>query len=540
MNIKKNVIKNSCILFFLAYLIPFVYSYFSTDYFIYTNSWDEPTYLSYQGALSTLKTPGYFMSSWVILLLHHIGVSGAYQNLIFDFLIPISIFVLLISSLNLLGLNSASSRAYAIIIVFGSVLFNKANPFIKLISQKDFGFLVSTQQDFGFWISAMESYPSLLRTPNPQFSYLLLISFLYLYLIFRRRFLLLIPIPFLYWSVAIPYAFFVIAFLVYSIFQPRKYYWLIVINFFIMLSLGTLLSALAKILTLLSQSFSSSRLFAPFDIFLISPILVFSAAAYLSVILFYKAKSKIFPLSIQHIYISSLFCLLLMTNLQVFTKIRLDPKGLQDSSGTFIASCLLVLTIHLFSKQLANGKEFSGIILRLRRLFLLIIFVLLLSSQGFSFQNMQYKIFIGPRINKESISVIKDNSLNAIVPHIDAASRMTLLAPKLLAPPFSYQYNFPEINRLCSLNKSLMNNAQNYLKDEGEKGMLSPDFIQSAEESYSFYIQQERISEAAGYKDYDVVCSKTGHLRRDFYTLSLKKDEIWAFFPNWLYLKEML
>jgi len=250
---RKTVIDNSFILFFLAYLTPIFYSYFSTDYFLYENSWDEPTYLSFQGALGALKFPGYFASSWIVTLLHEIGVSGVYQNLLFDIFIPASVFLLLISSLKLLGLSTSVSRAYALMVVFGSVLFNLANPFLMLIAQQDLGFLVSSQQHFGFWISAMEPYPSFLRTPNPQFSYFLLTGCLYLFLRLKRRFLLLLPIPFLYWSVAISYTFFTLIFFILSVFRPRKYYWLIAINFFMVFSLGGGVFILVRIVKLLTD-----------------------------------------------------------------------------------------------------------------------------------------------------------------------------------------------------------------------------------------------------------------------------------------------
>jgi len=84
-----------------------------------------------------------------------------------------------------------------------------------------------------------------------------------------------------------------------------------------------------------------------------------------------------------------------------------------------------------------------------------------------------------------------------------------------------------------------MSNASDYVKAQSRKAMVPENFVRSVEEAYAYYIQQEKISDVAGYRDNDLVCSKTSHLRQDFYTFRLKEDEIWAFFPNWSYLREL-
>ena len=517
----------SYLLFVSAYLAPILYTYFATEYFIYENGWDESYYLSYQGAVSLLKTPGYFLSAWIVFLLHRMGFSGAYQNLLFDLLTPALIFLLACMSLQEFKVKPPRSRAYSIIIVFGCVLFNVANPIFKWIALRSISF-----EDSSFIVAALEHYPSLLRTPNPQVSYILIACIIYLFSKYRKIFILLLPLPLLYWSVAIPYAFLTTVFWGFSRFNPSKYYQLVLINLFSLFFWGVSLSLMLRVTLSAKPALAESRLSASFDSLLVSPLLIWSILAYLLAWASLKLKGSQMSFFTHFAYLSFVSSLFFITNLQIFTRTILDPKGLQDSSGTFIASFVLILTIHVLSQQLSFLKE-----ILLRRILLLAILLLLLSSQNFSFKTMQYTIYLGYRMDDEDINRVKHNSLAAIIPYLEDASKITLLAPEILAPPFAYHYGFPAFNSLCSLNQEWMSDAYDYVQDLTKQSQLPDYFVDSVEERYDFYLNEKEVFEIVGYQDNYLVCSRETHLGQDFDLVEFTEDSPWALFPNWSILK---
>ena len=76
-----------------TYIIPLIYTWLNMDFFTYVNAWDEETYLTYQGAIGSLKSPGYTLGAALTLLFQYLGLSGSVQNLLFDLiLIPLMVF----------------------------------------------------------------------------------------------------------------------------------------------------------------------------------------------------------------------------------------------------------------------------------------------------------------------------------------------------------------------------------------------------------------------------------------------------------------
>jgi hypothetical protein len=100
------------------------------DVFVFANGWDEVFYLSRQGILAVKNTPGFF-PLYLNLLLHHLGLSGAVQNLIFDTILPRATAWLAYLTLRLRNVDPVRAVAYATPICFGSVLFNANNPLIS-------------------------------------------------------------------------------------------------------------------------------------------------------------------------------------------------------------------------------------------------------------------------------------------------------------------------------------------------------------------------------------------------------------------------
>jgi hypothetical protein len=64
-------------------------------YLFYSNAFDEATYLSYDGAMSSRSLT--HMAEYLVVTLHRMGVSGGYLNLVFDLVCPAVTVVLLLT-----------------------------------------------------------------------------------------------------------------------------------------------------------------------------------------------------------------------------------------------------------------------------------------------------------------------------------------------------------------------------------------------------------------------------------------------------------
>ncbi len=199
---------------FLTYLIPQWYSFFSSKVFVFTNGWDEEYYLSWQG-VEGIKNSISYLSLHLSWLMHRLGVSGAVQNLFLDTLLPPATAFLAWLSIRKYGTPGAVAAGYAVLICFGSVLFNANNPFISSL-------LGETRTSTIVFMMGWEVYPSILRTPNPEISFFLISLAIYGYVRFERWWLLLLPFPLLYYYSAVSYAFVLLTSFIYVQLRSRS------------------------------------------------------------------------------------------------------------------------------------------------------------------------------------------------------------------------------------------------------------------------------------------------------------------------------
>src|SRR5260221_8644064 len=186
-------------LVFLTYLVPQWYSFATSKVFVFANAWDEETYLSWQGGEGIKNTPGYY-SLYLFGFMQKLGISGAVQNLICDTVLPPTTAYMVYLSIRRLNLPAATALALAVLICFGSVLFNAANPLISLQ-------LGDTRSATVWFMSPWEVYPSILRTPNPEVPFFLISIAVYAYMRLGKWWLLFLPLPVLYYYTAVAYTF---------------------------------------------------------------------------------------------------------------------------------------------------------------------------------------------------------------------------------------------------------------------------------------------------------------------------------------------
>lgn len=182
-----------------------IYQFSTGDgYLFYTNAFDEETWLQYDFSRASQSPTR--VAQYVVTLLHEIGFSGGWINLIFDVL-SVSAFLLFSSrSFELAGFDRKTANQHAFLLTFLPLLFGGLNPFVRQIF--DWNLSYGTI----YWFTVPEaSFLPLVRSPEPQFSLMLLSLFTYLSLKKKTFFLMYCCLPFLYPFVAVPAAFVVIS-----------------------------------------------------------------------------------------------------------------------------------------------------------------------------------------------------------------------------------------------------------------------------------------------------------------------------------------
>jgi hypothetical protein len=169
-------------------------------YLFYSGAYDEPTYLSYEGALATRSFT--HLGENLVVLLHNVGLSGGYINLLFDLALPAATMVLLRAIVTAIGFSRAEAIAYPLVVVAAPVLMGYSNPYY--VSAYDTLYHSSGLK----WITLPQAYyPPFFRSPEPQLSLLIAVTAAYAALRRRSYLPLFLVAPLLYPFVGIPVGF---------------------------------------------------------------------------------------------------------------------------------------------------------------------------------------------------------------------------------------------------------------------------------------------------------------------------------------------
>lgn len=430
-----------------AYLLPEWGALFSSNHYAYVNGWDEETYLSWQGVLGAMMEPGGYSVLSANWLLHEFGMAPSYQNLLYDSTLPPATLFLIWKTFRLRGADREAALGYALLICFSSVFFNYANPLIpKILGPYDGSALL---------MAGWELYPSILRTPNPQVSYFLLSLAVFLYFRFRSKWWLLAPVPLLYFYVAVPYLIVVVTITFYNILSPRCHNRFscgaISVSASFVLA-GIAMSALAGFLGYYDPShphrlnsfvFSETRT-PQFPLGLIILLLL----ALIS-LLFKWLK----PVSESFLPVALMFGAAIATvNMHLVSGFMLSQKNYYDYGLSITFGLALAFLIDAYRSDRIR-------ILLLRGLVLLMALMVLASQRPF---------FRASTINGHALDQLPDavwaDPLHAIIPNLATSSFVAYVAPKTLAPPFSYHYYFYFIEKQCSKNEQFLENALAFAK----------------------------------------------------------------------------
>ncbi len=191
--------------FFIAIIIlpnlfPVYQLFLTKGYLFYQNAYDEYSYLSYEAASFEMGFSR--ISRYLVKWLHELGISPGYINFIFDLVCPGVIGYFIFKIFILLGFDKNKSILAAVMILMVPILVGGSNPVYSKI------FYSTLSSGWVYWLVMPEAYyPPFYRTPEPQFSYLLMTLAIY-YSIKRKTFIpLYFVVPFLYGFLRVPYLF---------------------------------------------------------------------------------------------------------------------------------------------------------------------------------------------------------------------------------------------------------------------------------------------------------------------------------------------
>jgi hypothetical protein len=189
-----------------------VYQLFVLDGLVfYTNALDEGGYLQYDFSKIAYVATARF-SQLLVTYLHELGFSGGRINFLFDLLTPFVIILISHSILIKLNFKSYQSVIGSLLLATFPLLINCFNPLVGDL----FNTLVETK--WLEWVTMPQAdFSPLQRTPEPQFSILLIVATIYFFVILNRPVCLFLCIPFIYSFLAIPWAYISLSFLLRNI-----------------------------------------------------------------------------------------------------------------------------------------------------------------------------------------------------------------------------------------------------------------------------------------------------------------------------------
>ncbi len=478
-------------LIIFSYLFPLWYSLFISDIFIFVNAWDEETYLTYQGALGSLSGPGYFMGAILTLLFQELNVSGAIQNLISDTIFPILTLYFIYKIFIFYQVQKIDAFAFSSLILFSSVLFNHANPLISSI------FL----REINMFMAGFENYLSILRTPEPQLSYLILSIFVFLFIKTNKKIFLIIPLFLTYFYVAIVYLYCLII-LVFISKLKFNFKTILFSNIFAYSIISIGLIIMDKLFLQKSEIITNSFVYILSNE-VVFPIILFVNIFYsFFIYLIYFLKKNDIQRKLFLISLCTLFIIFFISNFQILTGYMMSYKNYFDYGLSIIigiSTVIFLLSLSIF----------------FRRIIFIILFSLIsyLSftngiGTGFDYEENYYKIWVGNKINDENKKMILNKPENSIILELDLNSKIAYSKAKTIIPMFSYQYTFPFINKQCENIQQLHFNALQQYKNDFPDNVKNIEYLEKQYKYYVNSIEKSKFNLEQNNLNYKKYCSK--------------------------------
>lgn len=301
--------------FTLLNFYPLYQVFFFQEAPFYQNAYDEYSYFNYFYGIKTIGVGRVLI--YFSTILHEIGISGGFQNLLFDLAAPIAIYFF--------SSKIFRNKWAALILTFSPIIFLTTNPTIAIIT----GQITHHDTLIKYFISPEANFLPISRGPEPQLSIALLTATTYFALKRKKPYLISFILPFLYYYLAVPT--FALLLLHYSKKFIKNFSlrilstWLIVSS-----SLGIALYILQK-----NDSFhATTQSHLPF----ISITFLISILLYLIIKNFLTPSQKSFSKNLLAIPIITL-------NTQILTGRFVQPNNFEQYAHIFIPILLIALAV---------------------------------------------------------------------------------------------------------------------------------------------------------------------------------------------------
>lgn len=190
------------LIIFVAPLIsPLSQSWMNYPFWVYSNALDEGSYLQFdQSAFVSLHMIR--PVQYLVTFLHEMGWPGGMVNAIFDAVIPLLLWTCLCYCLHKAGINFRRAATLSLASCLANLIFLRPNPFFEG------AYYAITSSDLITWITTpAAAFAPIVRTPEPQSSYLILAFAAVISLKVRSFLPLFATFPVLYSFFALPVAF---------------------------------------------------------------------------------------------------------------------------------------------------------------------------------------------------------------------------------------------------------------------------------------------------------------------------------------------
>ena len=181
----------------------------------YTNAYDESSYLQYEFARSSLSPSR--LGEYVVVLFHHLGLSGGWINLTLD-LATFAAFLVVLRKIFLeLKFSESQANGAAFLATLLPFLFGGLNPVVSA------AFRHNLSSGWVAWVTIPEaSFLPLMRSPEPQVSLIVMLLGIFWSLRIRSFLPAYACLPILYTFLVVPFAFIVVALHLSHRFPPRS------------------------------------------------------------------------------------------------------------------------------------------------------------------------------------------------------------------------------------------------------------------------------------------------------------------------------
>jgi hypothetical protein len=415
-------------------------------YLAYENGWDETTYLTYQGALGAADYPIRYVSGRVVAWLHDLGISGQVQNIVFD-IVTIASGCFAVAALAKRWLSTSAAMRAVFFGFLGLVLFNQSNPLLL-------GAFPNLRFEDTAWAVAWESFHPFLRTPEPQLSFLWVALALAIFARFKQVPVLLLPLPLLYFPVAVGYGYVVGVYVLWRA-SDRFGIWrsgspLARTLAFNAIICGAGVAAFFAVGLLVDLEAADAvglgtRTHAAF----VSPNLIWTMAAVAAA---FALASPILEAAQRARWIAAGLTVVLLQAFivwqQVLSGVAIHPTMLQSVVGTCGSAFALVLVLEASLLRARSARARAGVAAA-AAVCALWILISHHAAQGLDLERGRYLVMINHDLSDEDLARLRAESATTIVPSSVLSGYVALMEPRALAPPFAHPYAYPWYVKAC-------------------------------------------------------------------------------------------